>query len=118
MAGVCWREADGLRYLHVDYRGADATRMLEVARESVPELEAAPAGACVLVDVTDAPIRREWLGLVKKVNHDVMGPRRMRCAVLGVSGVKAAMLRGFNAASDVKTLPFPSQTAALAWLRG
>lgn len=118
MAGVEWREHAGQPYLDVDYRGCAAQDMLAVARTSVTELEAAPEGSLLLVDVTDAPVDRDWLYYSRGANNAVIGPKRIRTAVVGVTGVKAAMFRGFLAASSVKARPFPTREKALAWLVG
>lgn len=116
MAGVAWREHAGQPYLDVDYRGCDGPDMLTVARASVDDLERAPECSLVLVDITDATVDRDWLYYVRGANNAVMGPKRLRTAVVGVTGVKAAMFRGFLAASSVKARPFPTREKALAWL--
>ena len=116
MAGVTWREHAAQPYLDVDYRGCTVDDMLVVARASVAELEQAPECSLVLVDITDAPVDRDWLYYVRGANHAVMGPKRLRTAVVGITGVKAAMFRGFLAASSTKARPFPDREKALAWL--
>ena len=118
MTGVAWREHDGQPYLDVDYRGCAPGEMLDVARASVVELEQVPEGTLLLVDVTNAPVDRDWLYYVRGTNNAIMGPKRIRTAVVGVTGVKAAMFRGFLAASSVKARPFPTREKALAWLVG
>lgn len=118
MPGVTWREHEGQPYLDVDYRGCAAGEMLAVARTSVAELEQVPEGTLLLVDITDAPADRDWLYYVRGANNAVMGPKRIRTGVVGVTGVKAAMFRGFLAASSVKARPFPTRDKALAWLVG
>ena len=118
MAGVEWREHQGQAYLDVDYRGCAADEMLTVATTSVSELERAAEGTLLLVDISDAPVDRDWLYYVRGANHAIMGPRRIRTAVVGITGVQAAMFRGFLAASSVKARPFPTREKALAWLVG
>ena len=116
MPGVSWQERDGRRWLLVDYSHAAEHEMLPIAEESVRELEAAPEGTLVVVDVTAAPVTRDWLYYVRRTNNTLMGPKRIRTAALGIHGVKAAMFRGFNAASNVKARPFRTLDEALTWL--
>jgi cytochrome c5 len=93
--------------------------MLGVLDEAVTASLAAHEPFALLVDVTGAAMTSEWLMAIKKHSRDVWAPRVSRCAVLGVGGLKAAMLRGFNAVGGgMRAVPVASQERAVAWLGG
>ena len=112
---VAWRAHDGVVYLDVDLRGVATADIVEIARGALYELEFAPVGTAVLVDVTDVAPDRQWLYHARGTNHTVLGPKQLRTAFIGISGVKAAMFRGLLAASSVKPRQFRTREEAIAW---
>ncbi len=117
MERVYWAEQSGQRYLVVRYNGADGRQMLEILDEALRVMRDETGTFPLLTDVTDATMTTAWLSAIKTASRDVMGPRVTRCAVLGVSGVKSAMLRGFNTVGGgLRALPFPDEDRALRYL--
>lgn len=117
MERVHWAERSGRRYLVVDYSRADGDQMLEVLADALRVIGAEPGRFPLLTDVTDAAMTTAWLSAIKPASRDVMAPKVTRCAVLGVSGIKATMLRGFNTVGGgLRALPFRDREQALAYL--
>jgi hypothetical protein len=117
MEKVYWSERSGRRYLVVDYARADGAQMLEILAEAVRVIGAEPEPFPMLGDVTDAAMTTAWLTAIKSASRDVLGPKVSRCAVLGVTGIKATMLRGFNTVGGgLRALPFRDEEQALAYL--
>jgi hypothetical protein len=115
---VEWREHAGLRYLHVDYRGVTGEDQLTQLASSDREiLRYGRPGLRILTDVRGAAPAPGWLLAVKRSSAQVTGPLEVVQAVVGVDGVRAAMLRGYNAVGrGAKAWPFASIPEALEFL--
>lgn len=119
MARVEWLTEAGVRYLSVDYSRLDGPGMLDVLAEALTASRAEPGRYAMLVDVTEATMTSAWLQGIKDPSRELWGRQVSRCAVLGVSGIKAAMLRGFNAVGGgMRALPFRTRADALGWIAG
>lgn len=114
---VRWREEpDGFRYLHVDYRDADAAERDDVFRASGAELVANP-GMRSLVEIGDMEHDPAWFKGVKDAAR-TFAKRGLRMAVLcdrKDSAARIRMLAYLGGADNAQ--PFHDQAEALAWLR-
>jgi hypothetical protein len=115
---VEWREHAGLRYLHVDYRdvtGAD--QLTQLAASDAQILQHGRPGLRILTDVRGAAPAPGWLLAVKRSSAEVTGPLDVVQAVVGIDGLRAAMLRGYNAVGrGAKAWPFSTVEDALEFL--
>lgn len=112
-----WQEEGGLRFLHVDYRGLSPDEMLATLAEVVREVETAPPGVRMLIEVEESAPDSRFLNAVKKANHTLFGPSGARTAFLGAEGQRASVLRGINAVGNAAPgIRFLSRDQALAFL--
>lgn len=117
MSGVTWKTHAGKKVLIADYRGTKGAETVALMKQVAKEVQAAPPGVLILTDVTGVALGPDFMAESKKLNEDVLGPRGAKLAMVGVDGIKALLLKGFNAVGKgAKGVPFPDEASALAHL--
>lgn len=122
MSATCeWRQHDGVRYLFLCPGGRGAEHLADVLRGAHELMVPEPPGLLrALFD--NRPLSgflpgSAQLGEAKRVQRDVLREHSLRLAVVGVTGVSAAVVRGMSAMSGrVTMLPAPTPESALAFL--
>lgn len=69
-----------------------------------------------LVDVTDTSLNSEFMAAAKDLARRTLNEHVSKGAVLGVTGLKKALLLGFNVVATIKWLPFETQEEAMDYL--
>lgn len=117
MGAVTWQDHGGKRVLHADYRGTRGAETIALLQQVETEIQKAPPGSLILNDVTGVSLGPEFMAASKKANEQVLGPRGTKLALVGIDGMKAILLKGFNAVGKgTKGQPFPDERSALAYL--
>lgn len=111
-----WFEHDGTRILVNDFRNMSEEEAMDQLDEEIRILEEEPEKVRMLVDVTGAPIMTRFLAKARSLAPRIE-VRLVKQAILGITGVKAFLLSGFNLFSPgVPLKPFESETSAKAYL--
>jgi hypothetical protein len=112
-----WCDHNGLKYLYVDHRGQDVAEHLATLAELLRVLETCPLGVRVLihVDPNGRPDSR-FLNEIKHATRDVMAPRDVRAAIIGITGIGFAVVRGINFVGGSRLSAFPTREKALDFL--
>lgn len=122
MGFVEWREHDGVPYLYASYAVTDPAEAVEITRRAFELTMAEPAGSLVrtLTDVRgglSAGWDRGGLKEAREQVRTISEHVRVRAAIVGVSGVMGALIRGMTAVSGGFTVvPCPTEEKALAYL--
>jgi hypothetical protein len=115
---LTWIDHQGKKILLNDFRNLSEPAALAQLDEELELLERTPERVRMLVDVTGAPIMTSFVAKANKLAPRIE-KRLERQAVLGITGLKAMLLTGFNlVSSGVPLKPFPSEAAAKAYLVG
>jgi hypothetical protein len=119
---VEWRDHEGVRYLYTSYAVSDPAEAVQVTHRAFELTMAEPAGSLVrsLVDVRGG-LHGGWdrsgLKEAREQIRAMTDHLRLRVAIIGVSGVMGALIRGMTAVSGGYTVvPCPSEEKALAYL--
>lgn len=112
-----WREDAGIRYLHLDYRHVPAEQYLDLLAQSVAMIQAEPAGATLVIEVSDTVVNSAFLAAVKRANHDVFGPRNTRKVYVGADDLRRRVIHGLTlVAPTVQGAIYADAATALAAL--
>ncbi|MDW3191736.1 MAG: hypothetical protein R8G66_05205 [Cytophagales bacterium] len=69
-----------------------------------------------LVDVTGTSLNSEFMAAAKDLARRTLNDHVPKGAILGVTGLKKALLLGFNVVATIKWLPFDTQEEAMDYL--
>ena len=113
-----WKNCQGKKYLWVDYRGlkteADMIQLLEQYTEIVVST---PGKVMALADFTDTAVGSGYMNRVKTLGKEVYTAKVQKTALVGITGLKTILLKGYLAfTGDKNTRPFGTEAEALAWL--
>ena len=105
------------KVLHIDYSGLKKKEeMMETLQEVVKIFESSgDERFLVLIDITDSAGHQEWMEESKKYGKR-MGPKTIKSAIVGVTGLKKVLLMGYNAVVGGRVKPYGSKEAALDYL--
>ncbi len=113
-----WREADGFRYVYIDFRGASEAEIIRSAQDSLSE-DAGGPDLRVVCDVEGIHLNPRWAKAVKDAN--AAGTRRDvggHVAVLNADKLIRAFLHAANfRAGTQRFAAFDDLAEAVAWLR-
>jgi hypothetical protein len=109
-----WLEERGQKILYVDYRGQSEPQMLEQLERVVVTLRNA-GGTPFIVDITNGAVGSKFMARAKEVGPELerLAPKQ---AIVGVDGIKAILLKAYNAVVGGRMRPFPSVADAVAYL--
>jgi hypothetical protein len=114
---VTWQEQAGRKILVADYRNKTQEEMIAVIEEVARRIQAVPPGVRLLADFRGCSVGTAYMKRAKEINTAVFGPRDVRLALLGVDGLKAILVKGFNAVSrGIPAIPCASEQDAYAYL--
>lgn len=115
---VEWIEHKGAKVLFADYSEIkDQNELLKLLGEFHKIIEKSQTKVFTLSDVTNASVGPDFMGEVKRLGI-VHADKRNKSAILGVTGLKGLLLKGYNAStkSENPTAHFESKEEALDYL--
>lgn len=116
---VCWIEHKGKKILVTDFTGIKLEKgMINLLNSCLPLVEALPKGSTILnfIDLTGCFTTPGFLDAARKFEKEVLTHYDVKRAVLGITGPKEILLKGFNLIVKRKLAPFHSRTDALDYL--
>lgn len=114
-----WTEHNGKKILLNDYTGIKMEKeMIAQVEKSIPLVQQLEKGAelRMLVDLTGCFVTPGFLEAAKKAEREVLEQYKVKRAVLGITGPKVVLLKGYNLFAKQKLEPFNSRQEALAYL--
>jgi hypothetical protein len=107
----------GKKILYGDYRGIkdqkDMLKTLELASKLMKET---PGKFLLLTDLTDCVIGKEFFRNAKELGADVIKDKAEKHAIIGVTGMKGIVVKGYAAVSKDNIKVFDSETEAKEYL--
>jgi hypothetical protein len=111
---VEWIEHKGRRILRVDLSGLRDDQVVETVELEAKMIAESPTKVLILANVEGASIAT--LEQVKRLGKDTIGPKTLKSAVLGITGLKGILLRAYNTFAGSSSRPFETESEALKWL--
>lgn len=111
---VSWVQHKGKQILYVDFRGLRDQSVVETIEEEARQIAASPNKVLVLANVEGASIAS--MEKLKQIGKEGVAPKIARSALVGVTGLKEILLRGYNTFTGSSARSFPNEAAALDWL--
>ena len=107
----------GKKIIFTDYTSCKTTEeLISKMRESERFTLAQPGEVLSMVDVTGTSLNAEFMKEVKAMAKRSLNGRISKGALLGVTGLKKALLLGFNVVTTIKFIPFETKEEALDYL--
>ena len=90
---------------------------MEILHDFYAIIEKSPVKVLTLSDVTNAAVGPDFMDEVKKLSI-IHADKRNKSVILGVTGLKSLLLKGYNrfTKSEAPTVPFESKEEALDYL--
>tara|TARA_Y100001949_G_C15783468_1_gene241691 strand:+ start:57 stop:416 length:360 start_codon:yes stop_codon:yes gene_type:complete len=105
------------RIVFIDYTDCKTKEeMIATLREAAELFKASPEKVLSLSDFTDAFGSKEFMDESKRLSVEVLRAKTEKAALLGITGIKKVLLKGFNAFSTNKLVPFDTKEEALEYL--
>ena len=116
-AGWQWRQHGEVRFLEVDYRGADDAQETALLLEIADIVRSEPPGLPVLVHNDSRLPTVEYARIAMDVGRTVFKPLRTRMAILGLPSAAVMGLRTFSAVTGGRRIAaFRDEAQAVAFL--
>lgn len=116
---VTWLEHNKKKVLLVDYTGIKMEKdMINHLHSVVPffsELEKDKT-VLMLTDLSGCFATPGFMEAARKIEKEVLSKHQIKQAILGITGAKEILLKGFNLISKNKLTPFHDKTEALDYL--
>jgi hypothetical protein len=116
---IQWLEHKGKRILIIDYTGIRMEKdMITHLNKVVPQLNGLTKGdnLYMLSDLTGCYATPGFINAAKSLEKEVFSQYKLKWAILGITGPKVILLKGFNLVSKIKLEPFHTREEALAYL--
>ncbi len=115
---VTWIEYKGQKILYGDYRGLHGEALLTAIETEARLVQEARKPVLILDDFTKSAANAEFMARAKALAKAVMEPKTLKCAILGVEGVKKVLLQAYNwfTGAEARQRVFDSELAAKEWL--
>jgi len=116
---VKWIERKGRKILMVDYTGIKMEKeMIAHLNSVIPLLNDLNKGENLYVvsDLTGCFATPGFIDAAKKMEKEVFSQHKLKWSILGISGPKTILLKGFNLVSKIKLEPFNTREQALDYL--
>ncbi len=113
---VEWITHKGKKILFIDYSNVKSqAEMISILNESLEIVRATPGKILSLTDGTDAAAGPEFMKQAKEGGKAV-AHKAEKSAILGITGLKSILLKGYNLFSGDRMKPFPTKEEALEYL--
>lgn len=116
---IKWQEHNGKRVLVVDYTGIKMEKdMIAHLQSAVPQIANHNQDTVLLLltDLTGCYATSGFMDAAKKLEKEVLSKYQIKQAILGITGAKEILLKGFNLIAKNKLTPFHDRTEALNYL--
>jgi len=116
---VGWIQHKGKNILLVDYRGLKSEDEMIALLKTMPSYFVdKPMGdeLLILVDLTDCVTPPGLVEAGRRVDEEFVNRYRVKRALLGITGPKVVLLKGFNLFAKHKSEPFDTKEQALRYL--
>lgn len=114
---IKWLEHKGKKVLIVDYTGIKMEKdMIHHLRSAIPYIDQAEKPLLLLSDLTGCYATPGFMDAARQVEKEVLSKHQIKQAILGITGAKEILLKGFNLISKNKLTPFHDRTEALNFL--
>lgn len=116
MAGITWKKYKETPVLICDYVGKDTSEIIIMFRIANEKIMNAEKKVRVLSNFTGCALNKHVTSYLKNMESRMASQNMRKSAVLGVSGMKKAVLNFYNAATGGKAKAFEVPKDALEWL--
>lgn len=113
---VKWIEHKGKRILYADFRGLKGEAAIETLDLLAKAVSESPTKVLLLNNVEGGSASPEWMARVKELGKEVFAARVEKTAAVGISGVKALLLEGYEKFTGRTVKAFKTEAQALEWL--
>jgi hypothetical protein len=115
---IKWVEHNKKKVLLIDYTGLKMEKeMIQLLQQLPPYLAEGGAGTLLmLTDLTGCFATPGFMDAARKMEKEVFSKYQLKQAILGITGAKEILLKGFNLLSKNKLIPFNDKTEALNYL--
>ena len=115
---IKWMEHNKKKVLLIDYTGIKMEKeMINLLHSAPPYLEQAEGEPILmLTDLTGCFATPGFMDAARKIEKDILSKFQIKQAILGITGPKVILLKGFNLISKNKLTPFNDKTEALNYL--
>lgn len=114
-----WIEHKGRKILLIDYTGIKMEKeMIANLNRAIPLINDLTPGnnLYIMSDLTGCYTTPGFIDSAKKVEKEVLSQYKVKWSIVGISGAKAILLKGFNLVSKTKLEPFNTREQALEYL--
>lgn len=116
---VEWVQYKGKKILYGDYSGVkDQNEMLSRLEAAGKMLREASGKVLILTNLTDCVIGKDFFKGAKELGKSVINEKAEKHAIVGVTGLKGMMVKGYATFSGDEVKVFDDDTAAKDYLAG
>lgn len=113
---VEWISHKGKKILFINYSEIKSQgEMLEVLNESLKIIREASGTILALSDMTNASVGPDFMKEAKEKGKELAG-KAEKTAILGITGLKSMLLKGYNLFTGETMKPFSTREEALDYL--
>jgi hypothetical protein len=116
---IAWLEYNNQKVLVVDYTGIKMEKdMISHLNAAVPYISEVGMDKplLLLTDLTGCFATPGFMDAARKMEKEVLSKYQIKQAILGITGAKEILLKGFNLISKNKLTPFHDKKEALDFL--
>ena len=113
---VQWITHKGKKVLFSDYSNVKSqAEMLSILNQYLEEVRASSGKILIFADVSDAATGPDFMKQAKEQGKSLI-ERTDKSAIIGITGLKGMLLKGYNLFSGDKMKPFSTKEEALDYL--
>jgi len=113
---VQWITHKGKKILFSDYSNVKSqTEMISILDEYLKQIRSSSGKVLVFSDVSDAATGPDFMKKAKEEGKSLI-ERTDKSAIMGITGLKGMLLKGYNLFSGDKMKPFSTKEEALDYL--
>ena len=116
MAGVSWKKYKDTPVLIRDYVGMDAAEIIALFRIANEKIIGSEKKVRVLSNFSGCKMDKRVVSYLKNMESRMASQNMRKSAVLGITGIKKAVLNFYNAATGGSAKAFQTPKDALDWL--
>ncbi len=113
---LSWMDHKGKRVLYVDFRGIDGEPAIEQLDLLAKEIDKTPGQLRIMINFEGTSATTKFMSKAKQMGKNKVGPRDIKSACIGISGVKQVLLEGYNKFAGRSLRNFKTEAEALEWL--
>ena len=113
---VKWKEHAGRKVMYLDCRGLEVEQMEQILDDAASEMKRLQEKIPVLANVEGAFLSPEFMDRMKKHTRETYVHYSAGTAIVGVEGLKSAILKTYNFLMGRDIHNFQTEDEALEWL--